>query len=393
MSGRSERRSRLELSLLVEAGDPRLVALLARAEPADIVAAAVAGERLDGEELPEPWLRRADGVRERAAEVAGHARARGLRWVSPGDAGWPAPLADLDVVDPISGATGAPLGLWVRGRGDLATLMDASVAVVGARDATTYGCDVAQDIAGDVADAGVTVVSGAAYGIDASAHRGALAMDAPTVAVLACGVDVDYPRANAGLLARAAEQGAVVSEQAPGQTPTRGRFLTRNRLIAALTRGTVVVEAARRSGALNTINWASELGRVTMGVPGPVTSQSSIGVHQSLRSGQSILVTSGAEVLEAVSGIGEVDATLAWAPSTLLDELPHAARAVLEAVSAQSAEGTDVVAARIACDPAAVQEVLAHLCDQGWVERSDGGWRLRRRADLSPGQSGRTVTR
>src|SRR3954447_15859043 len=174
-----------------------------------------------------------------------------------------------------------------------------SVAVVGSRSATTYGAAVAGDIAATLGAAGHTVVSGAAFGIDNAAHRGALAAQGPTVAVLACGVDRAYPAAHRPLLDYIAEVGVVVSEAAPGCAPTRIRFLARNRLIAAFGQGTVVVEAAIRSGALNTASWTTELRRVLMGVPGPVTSAPSAGVHQLVRSRDALLVTSGQEVLEA----------------------------------------------------------------------------------------------
>jgi len=393
MTTTSARRLRLVLSQLVEPGDPRLVALLRSHSAGEIVDAGIHGRPLGGSVLPEVWRLRAPGVLDRTAALAGRAGQLGLRWVCPGDDAWPERLVDLDATAPISGTTGAPLGLWTRGTARLDELVARSVAIVGARAATTYGSDVAMDIAGDVADAGHTVVSGAAFGIDACAHRGALALGAPTLAVLACGADVDYPRAHAGLLQRIAAGGLVVSEQMPGQTPTKGRFLSRNRIIAAITGGTVVVEAARRSGALNTLNWASELGRVAMGVPGPVTSQASVGVHQSLRSGQSMVVTSGAEVIEAVGEIGATDATLEWSPSTALDELQRGSRIVLEAVSARDAEPTEVIASRISCATDDALTVLADLCAAGWVEQVGSGWRLRRRADLSPGQQGHTVAR
>ena len=152
-----------------------------------------------------------------------------------------------------------------------------AAAVVGSRSATTYGAGVAGDVAAHLAGHGVTVVSGAAYGIDVAAHRGALAARGPTLAVLACGVDRAYPAAHTTLLDYIAERGLVVSELPPGCSPTRLRFLSRNRVIAALAQGTVVVEAAVRSGALNTANWAARLNRVVMGVPGPVTSAPSGG--------------------------------------------------------------------------------------------------------------------
>ena len=178
------------------------------------------------------------------------------------------------------------------------------MAVVGSRSATTYGADVAGDIAATLARETWTVVSGAAFGIDQAAHRGALVNRGPTVAVLACGADRAYPSAHRNLIDYVADVGLVVSEAPPGCAPTRIRFLARNRLIAALSRGVVVVEAAVRSGALNTASWAVGLGRTVMGVPGPVTSAPSAGVHQLIRARDALLVTSGEEVLEAVAPMG-----------------------------------------------------------------------------------------
>src|SRR5699024_5849544 len=225
------------------------------------------------------------------------------------------------------------------------------------------------------------------------AHRGALALARPTAALLACGADIDYPRAHSALLSRIAGSGLVASEQLPGERPTKARFLSRNRLISALTTGTVVVEAAVRSGALNTLNWATELGRVAMGVPGPVTSQASVGVHQVLRQGQAILVTSGSEVLEAVGPPGNRDTTPPRAAESVLDRLPEGMRVVLEAVPVLGAEPAAMIADRVGCTGDVAETVLGALREHGWVEYAGGGWRLSRRADLSPAEPVRTVSR
>lgn len=386
-----DRRHRLELGLVVEPGDARLTELLERFTPAEIVAAVSGGHELRVE-LPASWISRAAHLGDETEAVIARGRAAGLRWVCPGEAEWPSRLRDLDRTPSVGGSRGEPLGLWVKGPLQLAEAVERSVSIVGARDATSYGCDVASDLAADVADAGVTVVSGAAYGIDSAAHRGALGIGAPTLAVLACGADVDYPRAHAVLLARIAESGLVVSEQAPGRTPTKGRFLTRNRIIAGLSIGTVVVEAARRSGALNTVGWAVEAGRVVMGVPGPVSSQASVGVHQALRSGSAVVVTNGAEVLEAIDPIGVRDATLPWTPPTAFDVLPRGLQIVLEAVPAGVCISTSSVAASVGCAVDAATVVLERLAADGWVDRAERGWTLRRRADLSSAPPASTVS-
>lgn len=196
------------------------------------------------------------------------------RFVTPHDAEWPQQLNDLDVASPI--------GLWVCGSDDLRALAQRSLAIVGARASTAYGERIASDLASNCAQSDVCVISGGAYGIDASAHRGAIAEYGKTIAVLACGVDVAYPAAHQALLSRIKERGAVISEAPPGASPHKHRFLTRNRLIAALAQSTVVVEAALRSGALSTSNWALALGRKVWGVPGPLTSATSAGVHQGI---------------------------------------------------------------------------------------------------------------
>ncbi|MFI9117899.1 DNA-processing protein DprA [Streptomyces bikiniensis] len=188
--------------------------------------------------------------------------ALGGRFLVPGDTAWPRQLDDL--------GDARPVGLWLRGPADLRTWALRSVALVGARACTPYGAHVATDLATSLARKGWVVVSGAAYGIDAAAHRGALAADGATIAVLACGVDVSYPRGHDRLIRRVAEQGLVAGELPPGSHPTPSRFILRNRVIAALTRGTVVVEAQHRSGSLSTARAATRLGRHTMGVPTPV---------------------------------------------------------------------------------------------------------------------------
>jgi DNA processing protein len=199
--------------------------------------------------------------------------------------------------------------LWVRGAAGLDDLLERAVAMVGARACSAYGEHVAGDLAAGLAEKGMTIVSGGAYGIDAAAHRGALAAAGRTVAFVASGVDVDYPRGNAALFERIAASGAIVSELPPGCSPTRQRFHTRNRLLAASTLGTVVVEASPRSGSLNIASWARRCGRPVMAVPGPVTSSASAGTHELIRDHAARLVTAVADVLDSLerSSRGELD--------------------------------------------------------------------------------------
>ncbi|WP_448629717.1 DNA-processing protein DprA [Cellulomonas soli] len=220
----------------------------------------------------------------------------GAQVVVPGDPLWP---RGLDALGPA-----APLCLWVRGQ---VPALRRSVALVGARASTSYGERVAFDLADGIARLDGCVVSGGAYGIDASAHRGALSAGGPTVVVLAGGVDRSYPAGNARLVERTVvDGGAVLAEVPPGAAPTKSRFLQRNRLIAAMTSATVVVEAAWRSGALSTAHHAARLLRPVGAVPGPVTSVASAGVHRLLREGVAVCVTDAAEVME-LAGVAGVD--------------------------------------------------------------------------------------
>lgn len=292
---------RLLLSMIAEPGDAVLARVVADRGIA-AVAAAVRGSSDDLRDIDPRWRR--SGADLDPAAVLAAARADGLRWVVPGDAEWPTGLDDLGAVEPVGPGGGAPLGIWARGSGHLARLADRSVAVVGARACTTYGAEVAAELGADLADRGWTVVSGAAYGIDACAHRGALSLGQPSIAVLAGGVDIDYPQGHAALLRRIADDGVIVSEQPPGAPTRPHRFLARNRLIAALARGTVVVEAARRSGSLNTLRWADRLGRCSLAVPGPVVSQQSLGTHEALRDGVAVLVTGVDDVETELASVG-----------------------------------------------------------------------------------------
>ncbi|MEU9444069.1 DNA-processing protein DprA [Streptomyces sp. NPDC048304] len=312
--------------------------------------------------------RRAEPERDLAV-----AAAAGARFVGPGDAEWPGQLDDL--------GDARPLGLWVRGRPSLRMWALRSVAVVGARACTEYGTHVAATLASGLAERGWVVVSGGAYGIDGAAHRGALAARGATVAVLACGVDRPYPRGHAALIGRIAEQGLVVGELPPGDHPTPSRFILRNRVIAALTRGTVVVEAACRSGSLATARAAQRLGRFTMGVPGPVTSALSAGVHELLR-GEATLVTDAAEVVELVGDMGEL-APPRRGPVLPRDLLEPAARAVLAALPGDRAAGVEEIALGASATRDEAIARLYELRSLGYVERHGDGWKLTRQAVMS----------
>ena len=364
----AERLARAALCRIIEPGDEGAGQLLERYGPIETA------ERLtQGRGLPDSLLRRAEGYRARARGIdpaadLERARQSGARLVCPGEPDWPTQLDDL-------GPT-RPTALWVRGDASLRLLALRSVALVGARACTAYGTHVAAEIGAELADAAWVVVSGGAYGIDAAAHRGALAATGITMGILACGVDQVYPRGHGTLLARIAEQGLLISELPLGAHPTKPRFLLRNRVIAALTRGTVVVEAARRSGALSTARRARDLNRLVMGVPGPVTSELSAGVHALLRSGAA-LVTDGAEVIELVGGIGSDLAPTRRGPMLPRDALSGDTLQVLEAIPAGPIGAPVERLVRSAClAPDAVLQRLYELGSLELVERHGSHWRL-----------------
>ncbi|HEY0936956.1 MAG TPA: DNA-processing protein DprA [Trebonia sp.] len=295
-------------------------------------------------------------------------RESGIRLVCPGDPEWPGQLADL--------GDDQPYALWLRGCADLRFNCLRSVAVVGSRAATAYGSYVAAEFAASVAARGLAVVSGGAFGVDAAAHRGALAADGVTIAVLACGVDTPYPTAHTELFDAIAAQGVIASEWPPGTHVSRLRFLIRNRVIAALAPGTLVVEAGQRSGAVNTARHARDLHRHLMAVPGPVTSDLSAGCHQIIREWQGVLVTSAAEVMEHLSPV-EASAAAA-APVLPRDLLDRESATVLDAMPRRAGIGTVRVAQRAGVAPATAARCLGRLATGGFVERCDDGWRLRR---------------
>ncbi|MGA7689422.1 MAG: DNA-processing protein DprA [Jiangellales bacterium] len=303
MNVQDDRLARIHLSAALEPGEPHVLEAVRLVGAAEVVDRLRAGDsRLD----PDGRCgRRLAAVDPRA--VAERATACGIDFVVPADPAWPTGLDDLaSVVRDRRGCV--PAGLWARGFGDVASL-SRSVAVVGSRAASVYGTSVAGEWAAALAQGGVAVVSGAAYGIDAAAHRGALAVDGMTVAVLACGLDQAYPRGNAALIERISEHGLLLSEAAPGSVVNRGRFLSRNRLIAAIAGGTLVVEAGARSGALSTARWAEQLMRPLAAVPGPVTSAMSVGPHSLVREVRAVLASRPDDVIELVGDMG-TDAVL-----------------------------------------------------------------------------------
>lgn len=334
----SLRRQRAKLSRLIEPGDllgiltvqtlgpeQAYTLITSGSKPADNQQQAV-GEAAETAGLGPRQRRLGEGLqrwRTRLSQIGGSDSLKALHKTGggilvPEDTAWPRQLGDLGPAE--------PLALWFRcaGPGDdpyqkvntRLPRQGRSAALVGSREMTDYGGRVAWEVAAELAGHGVSIISGGAYGIDAAAHRGALAAQqtsdgerlpagSPTLAVLAGGVDKLYPAGNERLLHAVLESGLVLSELAPGSAPTRHRFLQRNRIIAALAEVTVVVEARWRSGAQSTAHHALSLGRPVGAVPGPVTSPSSAGCHRLLRETPTQLITDAAEVMELVAGAGE----------------------------------------------------------------------------------------
>ncbi|UQS23281.1 DNA-processing protein DprA [Amycolatopsis thermalba] len=305
----------------------------------------------------------------------------GMRLLIPEDDEWPAwPLLSLQLAAS-RGVPGAapPLALWVRGHTRFDEATEQAVAIVGARSATGYGEHVAGDFASALARQGVPIFSGAAYGVDGAAHRGALAAGGTTVALLGCALDAGYPAGHVVLLDKIAELGGLVaSEYPPGTPPARHRFLVRNRLIAALSEGTIVVEAGRRSGARNTATTAGALGKVVMAVPGPITSAMSIGCHELIRESGATLVASIDDVIETVGRLGtpRPEKVRSKRPT---DGLGPDALRVHEALHKREGKSAEQIAAESGVPVARVRAVLPALELDDLAERCESGWRGRAR--------------
>jgi DNA processing protein len=271
----------------------------------------------------------------------------------------------------------------VRGAWALTEACERAVAVVGARACTAYGDHVAVDLGYGLAERGWTVVSGGAFGIDHAAHRGALAADGRTVAVLACGIDRPYPQSHIGLFDRIAETGLLISEWPPGSDPHGFRFLVRNRLIAAITQGTVMVEAHARSGSRNTLNRARALNRMCLAVPGPVTAAASVGCHEAIREGAT-LVASVAQVVDAVGRIGADLAPPARAEPVARDALDPTQARVLDGVRPRKILTAEQIAAAVGVAERDARRSLPALAVAGFVVQTSAGYRLARPSDRDP---------
>ena len=362
--------ARVSWSVLAEPGDGVAGTLIEQLGPSDALRFALGRENaatseIGGRALADGrarWTIRAE--RRSVVDALRGGRDVGARLLLPGDPLWPSSLDDLGVH--------APTLLWVRGDPMLLSAAP-RVAIVGARASSGYGEMLAGDFAGELAAEGAVVVSGGAYGIDGAAHRAALGVGGRTVAFLAGGVDRAYPMGHQQLLRRIVETGAVASEVPCGTAPTKWRFLSRNRLIAAVSDATVVVEAGWRSGSLNTAGHAAALGRPLGAVPGPVTSASSAGCHRLLREYDARCVTTTAEIRELWAG-GRPETS----PGRGTD--PDQSR-VLDAMSTRAARAVLEVSRRSGLAPERVSALLGLLELDGAVQRADGGWQRTRNGE------------
>lgn len=321
------------------------------------------------------WNRRM----ERTLNAEAHMAATCGAWlVTPADPLWPPQLNDL--------GPARPYGLWCRG--DSRHLLDLasapSVALVGSRDPSIYGTEATTHLAAELARRGYTVISGGAMGIDIAAHRAALTQqgsDLPTIAFMAGGLDRLYPAQNSDALNMIVDRGLIMSEVSVGNTPTRWRFLERNRLIAALARHTIVVEARWRSGALNTARHAMEIGRTLWAVPGQINSPNSVGTNRLLRDGLAQTLTEAADILEYDAAAGfelGTEHESEWdqvASSSALDELTERQGRVWDDLSPRSYRGVDEIAAALGLNARDVMADLFHLGRCGLAESSGTSWR------------------
>lgn len=358
----AEQRARMALCALQAWSTPALAATVSEFGAVDVWGA------LQAEGDATALGRRAAGIDPEQLDAA--TAACGARFVTPGDAEWPATLEDLAEIE-VTGMGGVPAGLWLLGRPLEASAP--AISLVGARACTAYGERVATGLAADLASVGHPVISGLAFGIDAAAHRGALGVGGCTLAVLAGGVDVVYPAAHARLGEAVARAGTLVSELPPGSRPTRYAFLARNRIIAALSRAVIVVEAAARSGAKNTASWAMSLGRVVGAVPGPVTSSLSATPHRLIRDQEAVLVSTAQEVLALIEPLGAVEEADGRGQEQPIDRLPPQLRELREAMAVGESASASQLATRTGQRLIEALGGAQQLVELGWLEGTEDG--------------------
>ncbi|QRY49226.1 DNA-processing protein DprA [Mycolicibacterium septicum] len=378
------RRAWAYLSRVAEPPCPQLTALVTQVGPIEAAGRVKAGQ------VEAEVLRRVEARREFdcAADDLDVLDRMGGRLITPDDDEWPLlrfrAFRGGEVQKRRNGHP--PLVLWAVGPARLDEAAERAAAIVGTRAATAYGEHVAAELAAGLAERDVTVVSGGAYGVDGAAHRAALACEGVTVAIVAGGIDNPYPAGHSALFHRIRQDCLLVSEYPPGMAPGRLRFLTRNRLVAALSGATVVVEAGLRSGAANTASWAKALGRSVCAVPGPVTSAASAGCHALLRHG-AVLVDRPEQIVELVGRMGEL-APQEPHPAAPLDGLAPVEKQVYDALPARGTHTVDEIAMLAALPPHQILGPLTMLELAGLVEGVDGCWRITRRRRVRPSAPG-----
>lgn len=386
MNSNDERRQAWAyLSRVFEGPSKELTALLAEGhEPEAIACGIKRREAWIGDLLKHTQSRYSHDC---AAQDLATAAALGGRLICPDDSEWPAEVLDAAFGFAASGQSEhlrsyqndatPPHALWVRGA-NVRSLCAQVVAIVGTRAASTYGIQATRLISAGLADQHWTLISGGAMGIDSIVHQEALHRGGATLVVQACGLDQTYPRRNRDLFHTIAQRNncALVSEYPPGATPHRHRFLTRNRLVAALSHGTVVVEAAWRSGALNTLSWAAALGKVAMAVPGPITTVNSLGCHERIRNGDAVMVCSAEEVRQLLSKIGEVDVGAQYEmqfAATTVQKLSQNEMRVFDATGSHPLT-TEKLAEEAGLTVGLTVHLLLTLSKQGLVSRVGNTW-------------------
>lgn len=372
------------LSRVIEGPSRHLQALLAAGRDADEIAAGVrARASWLGALARETESRYTFNQPQRDLEAAHGA---GFSLVTPDDQGWPAEAIAEAFVTGVAVSQAnlaeakpdgvAPHALWVSGETNLNQLFARSVAIVGTRASTAYGHHATADLVTGLAGFGYTVVSGGALGIDSTAHDSALAAGAPTVAVAACGPGVTYPRRNAELFRRVT---AVITEYPPGVTPDRHRFLTRNRLVAGLSQGSVIVEAAFRSGALNTLTWAHYFNRRVMAVPGPILGPGSLGTNLAIQEGRADMVLNAKQIHALLNRVGAVDPDAQLELDFAADDIQRLSRnelRVYDAVPLATRGATaEDIATRSGLGVALTVHILVELEARGLVVRTGRQWR------------------
>lgn len=375
------------LSRVVEGPSHHIQALLSVGRTADEIAHGVrtraswVGGLLKQTENRYSWDRPTQDL-EQAAEL-------GFTLLTPESPQWPTEAIQRSFGCQQTGAAAkeshqpdgiAPHALWVQGNANLAGLFAHSVGVVGTRHATKYGHVATKDLVAGLGGHNYTVVSGGALGIDTVAHQTAIDVCTPTVVVAACGPGEHYPRSNKALFERVvARGGAVVTEYPPGTTPDRHRFLTRNRLVAALTLGTVLVEAPFRSGALNTLKWVNVFNRKAMAVPGPITDAQSLGANLAIRRQEAQMVLNADQIHEELCAVGEFDAQEQLEmqfPPSVVQQLSRNELRIFDALPPSGRQGreAEAVAADSGLSIALTVHILMDLSKRGLVQRDKRVW-------------------